>query len=432
MLFTMVLLLSGCGGTANVEQKQNDIFPFPCKTRERAYYVDKNGNEMESLNQALVNLNLGRWWEPGFFYDDVLRVDTKRDGERICLFLDENGNTVLNVAQDVFPKLFTQYPEYAKCSDFSRGIAFVKSGSLEPKVYAISKQGETLFEFEGTPTSGFNDKGEAFFRAPNGEYGVINDKGEVIMEPNPYVLPNHNGVPPVKSSVIVRVDNKCGIMTYNGQFIINPIFSIVSNLDDNDCVVFKTYGEGIGIADKSGKVLCQTDYEDIVNDGKWYYYTTNDNQVGWCDKNGEVKIGPLKKSDAQSKRSRYDWYPNPFFGSNYSVGTQTSAGEDGNCRFISGCLSVNALEELASTGNKYEFVANDPIEHGIVFISPMVNDRIIGIDPRSHVGWVYKVEGNKLVQVNTTGFYPKLNTVNIYILGQKALNPSYEWSGIDK
>lgn len=59
LFFTMIMLHSGCGGSSNVEQKQNDIFPFPCKTRERAYYVDKDGNEMETLDHALVNLNLG-------------------------------------------------------------------------------------------------------------------------------------------------------------------------------------------------------------------------------------------------------------------------------------------------------------------------------------------------------------------------------------
>lgn len=432
LLLTTVLVLSGCGGASDVEQKQTDVFPFPCKTRDRAYYVDKDGNETAGLNQAIADLNLGRWWEPVFFCDGLLRIDKRRDdGQRVCLFLDDKGNVVLDVMKSVFAGLFDEKPEYARCSDFSRGIAFVKSGSLEPKVYAINKKGEVLYEFEGIPTTGFNESGEAFFRAPNGDYGVMNDKGKVVVEPSRGIVPSDN-LPPVKGCVVASSGNGVGLMSYDGKYVVEPLYSCISVLDANDNVVFTRFDGTVGIADKSGNVLCETDYSSLVNDGKWYYFTTKGDEVGWCDEKGEVKIGPLRRSEEQSVRGRYEWYPNMFYGSPYSVGTQTTVGEDGNYRFASGCLSVASLEDKTGHGGTYFFEPDDATADGIVFITPVVNGRVVGMDPGSKTGRVYRVDGNKLTMVSPQGFYPKYGHGYLNIIGRMALNPTYGWKGVDK
>ena len=84
------------------------------------YYVDENGEKMDALSGELAAIG----WKPnlnyslgsGFFKDGLLKV-------RDVYFFDRNGTLVLNV-EEVFAKVFGEYAEYAKCSDFSEGIAY--------------------------------------------------------------------------------------------------------------------------------------------------------------------------------------------------------------------------------------------------------------------------------------------------------------------
>lgn len=439
------ILLTGCSGTSEVKQKQYDIFPFPCKTKARAYYVDRDGNEMEDLNKAIENLNLGRWWEPGFFYDGVLRIDYK-ETERVCLFLDEKGNEVLNLMQDVFPKIFPDRPELARCSDFSNGIAFVRRTQFDSNVFAINKNGEVLYEFEGIPTSGFNKQGQAFFEV-NGKYGVMTTKGEILFAPSDRIRILYPEEPPVKNCFIVQENNGgLGLMRLDGSFVISPDCYRLSNLDENNCVVFKRSGENdqpntIGIADNSGKVLWQAnekDYREFENDGKWYYFMTSDNEVGWCDKNGVVKIGPLKKYDDVSFRSQVEWYPRPFYGAAESVGTNRSI-IDGDYFYTSGCMSVKALKEMSTDGDYNLNVDVKASYPGVLLITPIVNGRAVGIDMTWEKAFVYSFNGGKLrpiikakevTEMIDEGFIPKYDYYYFHNYGKRTLNPVFGWSGV--
>lgn len=417
-------LLSSCGGGSN--QSRQGFYAIPCKDRAgNSYYLNENGEWLQNLSQTLESLDLGRWWEPGFFQDGLLRVDSRNGNDRICMFLDSAGNVKLDVYNTVFKQLFPEKPEYAKCTDFSQGIAFVRDGSLLPKSYAIDKSGKVLFELEGTPISGFNEKGQAFFRNPSGHNGVISKSGEILMEPNENIYENPYHLPPVGDCVNYRLDNKVALMKFEGKGTAPLSFQLMIP-DENGCVVICDFEGRWGIATVDGKVLCSTDYKHLENDGKYYYFLTKDNRAGWCDKNGNVVIGPIGENVNQAKRSRYEGLPRPFYGSKWSVGTITTVDDFRDYAFHSACMTEDELKKMGDTYDP-ESVSPKSTVSGIA-ISPMVNGRTI-ITNKKGQALVYSFESGALTEHGDDRFVPKYGYYEFNIWGLYVMNPVTQWKG---
>lgn len=425
-------MLSGCFGS-DTTQPQHSIFPLPCKTKTRAYYVDENGAEMEALNTAIENENLGKWFEPDFFQDGLLKIDITTSEGRKCKFLDADGNIVLDVYSTVFLKLFPESPDYAKCTDFSQGIAFVRL--IPGTTYAIDKAGNVVFELAGEPESAFNSKGQAFFRNSAGHIGIFSKNGKILVEPKECnKLTGTSSHPtPIEDAIHVfnGEDETYTLQTFDGKNITVPMrFKFIP--DYNGYSVMPASGaEKYAIVDKDGTELFKCDYRQLENDGKLYFFENPDREFGWCDATGKIKIGPLKPYSQQIPHGRIDPMPNLFYGSKWSVGTQTSV-SDGENLYWSGCMTADDLQDMADNyDGEFDMLSNlRSYRINEVMISPMVNGRCIGINMYRRCGYVYHFDGKGLAPVNDeNAFAPKYQNGYFRMYGMYALDPTTLWEG---
>ena len=270
-LICVVTLFSACG--SNTQRPQRSFFPIPCMSKTGFYYVDENGEKMDALSGELAAIG----WKPnlnyslgsGFFIDGLLKV-------RDVYFLDRNGALVLNV-EEVFAKVFGEYAEYAKCSDFSEGIAFVQGGSLEDRTHAtaINKKGEVLFELAGRPLTAFYE-GVAYFMAADGNIGVFNSKGEILVEPREDIaraVTQYVKTPPLRGKASVKnEEGLIGAINFKGELVVDYISKdLPLEFDQNDGAVFYKDSR-YGLVDGKGKNLIEPIYTRLENDGNWYYY----------------------------------------------------------------------------------------------------------------------------------------------------------------
>ena len=440
-IIVLLLFVTSCNSLDNIEQEQHDIFPLPCKKYNRAYYVDKDGMELNGLSEALNRLVPNQNFSPTFFQDGLLRVDVSTPDGRNRVFLNENGEVVLDmlkVIQSLSPKP-SHWWNYAKFTDFSHGICFVETFKDNDRVYtAINKKGEKVFTLPYKPVSAFNEKGQAYCK-DNDKYGIISDKGEILLTPSEEVFGGYSTmgysseeVPPIPDAVIIK-KNGYTLCDYDGNAL-SATMSYPFRPDANGCCVIPMSDNGgtWGIVDKDGKVLCETNYRNLRNDGKWYWFESRDGEYGWVDKNGETVIGPLKLQESQSRYSRTDRFPHLFYGSEYSVGTNTSNDKYGLTQ-ISGCVSIADFKKMSESPLKeYDILSYTKAQQSdIVLVSPVVNGYVIGIKNRWNKALVYKIDGEQLVPVNKENdFVPKYGESQFHIYGIYAINPNHLWQGL--
>lgn len=369
-LICVVTLFSACG--SNTQRPQRSFFPIPCMSKAGFYYVDENGEKMDALSGELAAIG----WKPnlnyslgsGFFKDGLLKV-------RDVYFLDRNGTLVLN-AEEVFAKVFGEYAEYAKCSDFSEGIAFVQGGSLEDRTHAtaINKKGEVLFELAGRPLTAFYE-GVAYFMAADGNIGVFNSKGKILVEPREDIaraVTEYVKTPPLRGKASVKnEEGLIGAINFKGELVVDYISKdLPLEFDQNDCAVFYKDSR-YGLVDGKGKILIEPIYTRLENDGNWYYFKTEDNKIGWCDKNGKEKITAVNR-DIEFKYGRTKAGPYPFYGSDYSIAFSTFD-LDGARVYKSHALTKEGLEDTL------HLYLNGQI-YGYLLVTPFVNGIAVGLD----------------------------------------------------
>lgn len=435
-----LLLVTSCSSLDNIEQEQHDIFPLPCKKHNCAYYVDKDGMVLEGLFETLNQLVPNQNFAPTFFQDGLLRVDVNTPSGRNRVFLNENGEVVLDmlkVIQNLSPEL-PHWWNYAKFTDFSHGICFVETFNDNDKVYAaINKKGEKVFTLPYKPVSAFNEKGQAYCK-DGSKYGIISEKGEILLSPIEGVYAGYSTMgyqseelPPIPDAVIIKDANGYTLCDYTGKAL-SATMDYPFRPDANDCCVMpNNNGSTWSIISKEGKVLCETNYRNLQNDGKWYWFESHNGEYGWIDKNGEIKIGPLKLQESQSIYSRVDGFPHLFYGSGYSVGTKTSKYKD-DPTYISGCVSIADFKEMSESPLKeYDILSYTKAQQSdIVLASPVVNGYVIGIKTRWNKALVYKIDGEQLVPVNEENdFVPKYGESYFHLYGTYAINPNHLWQG---
>lgn len=80
-----------------------------------------------------------------------------------------------------------------------------------------------------------------------------------------------------------------GAINFKGELVVDYISKdLPLEFDQNDCAVFYKDSR-YGLVDGKGKILIEPIYTRLENDGNWYYFKTEDNKIGWCDKNGKEK-----------------------------------------------------------------------------------------------------------------------------------------------
>lgn len=194
--------------------------------------------------------------------------------------LDKKGNYV------VPPKY-----EYLKLAELSNGLAIFTSNGKDG---AINKKGKIIisndFDYIGPFYKGFAqaDRG--------GKKGLIDIKGKTVIPFEYDYLGNTiNG-----SSIAFRTnkDAKMGLMDLNQNLLLPPIYEFV--FPKKDGLVYLTNANNYqkGLASKSGKILLNTEYDEIHQLNEGLLRVAKDKKYGFANAKGIITI-PLIYDEAE-------------------------------------------------------------------------------------------------------------------------------------
>lgn len=272
-----ISFFASCSSGGRGENILETIKLFPVKIEDGYHakycYVDKTGKVVIDGGYDYASL----------FYDGVAGVYTDKGyGSRELHYINEKGELITS---DVF----------AKGTPFSEGIAFVQVGTriCDGRIAtAINAKGEQLFKLNTEKTGVFREGLAAFESIENGKWGFVNKKGEVVILPtlklSEYIHFSNGKL------FICGDNNKWGVIDAKGNQIIDYLYEKPSEFDVNNQAVVKCEDKGYAIIDNKGNYILpfQSKYS-ITSDGDLYRIQSDQNKIGWMDKNGKVIIEPI-------------------------------------------------------------------------------------------------------------------------------------------
>ncbi len=304
-----LLLLSSCVGS---NQERKNIFPLPCVGQSHYgrchhyYYIDKTGvsldmpfEEVEDKSTHLLDSEINAI-SP--FCDGLALVNTDA-GYR---YVNTKGEVVISIDKS------EDYGSVCKATVFSEGIAFV---STESDIYkAIDTDGNELFTIENMdPVYPYIDGYMLVEDNAESGYAIIDRKGNIVLDSSYGIT---SLVPPANGYVCVSDNSKFGAIDMDGKQVVDFIANSPITFDGNGCAVVYIDG-AYGLVDDKGKFILQPEYEYLENDGEWYQFVYQDEDLaGWCDKNGNVKIEPIV---TYSSNWGYEGSSSLFFGDKWAL-----------------------------------------------------------------------------------------------------------------
>lgn len=302
ILTAIAMVLTGCGN-GNVGKNSASDFDLellPCDYRSggtliRAY--ERDGEQVLHYQGSPKD-----YGNPiaGMFYDG--RAYIMVDG--FNGFIDKEGNELFEIEGKANPYI-------------TEGIAIVQRGDM---IVACDTEGNEMWEIEGRSCTSFR-AGYAVLLDKNNNLNIIDSKGEIIFESSSdeYVPWQAMEVPNIASMAhptYFEIRDKQGFayvldVKTGEHFLKGCMPNELSNregifIDSNNLVVAQTEDRKYGILDLNGNWAVEPEYSKIRNDGKWYMFLDDDDQWGWMDKDGNVKIEPIAKFP--------HWWISPGFG----------------------------------------------------------------------------------------------------------------------
>lgn len=284
----MTLLLTACGSSSEGYGTTDDLECIPVIAEDNRFaYIDvSDGKEKQDVGVGYEQLSM--------FYDGYARVYKPDSG---WVFIDKKGEPINKKV-------------YRNATTFSEGVAWVstKGGPLE----LINTDGETVFEFKQAEVAYSYYDGLAIFANAEGKYGVVDKKGNVVMEPR-----WKNMIPVIVDGIMfVETDSGWGMADKEGNMILNGgMHNICFDTDDIESVAkgrsryksysFQTCLNAIkdnrilvedenykwGVVNKKGEYVINPQFDDLLVDGDNYLFRKGDS-YGWCNETGEYKINP--------------------------------------------------------------------------------------------------------------------------------------------
>lgn len=423
-LFLIAFLLNACNTT---KQEQRSMFPFPCTTTTNRceYYIDETGAPIKALNDVIRQPEESRYntqtQAPGIFKDGLLFLEERRRSypteEDKYLYINPQGEIVVD-AKEVLKKRGERknciyQPSNCNFSDFSEGIAFIEEYSNINECFAIDKNGNELFDLDGEPLTAFNGGYAIFYK--NYKYGVINTKGEVVLEPNDSII---NEIPSQGLICFEGKDDLRGAMDIKGNVVVKPISTTSLYFEDNDCAIFRSSEtRNYGVINKKNEIVIEPKYDELVYDGDYYWYklTTYEKDengyqerrttTGWLTHDGKVAYESLK-------------YVFPFYGSDITFFHHKS--ENDNTK------STMYINE------DFELIGVDP---NYMLLSPFVNGIALGYNEAED--YCALIDKNNINSINpevctAEGFHEVIPMYNSNFddhdeIGKYAIYPWWGW-----
>lgn len=265
--------------------------------------IDESGKEITKGKYNFIgSYNYGR---------AVFGIINTASGKELYGYLDREGKEVIPA-------------KYENSNDFKDGKALVKIKDNSHGL--IGLQGELLNSYSYYYVGSFGEGFLAFQQKPDGNYGYIDEKGNVIIKPQyTMALPFREGRAVINTSD--GVENEYGLIDKTGKYIIKPQYNDINQLGENRVAVGKALdgikpflGSKYAIADTNGRFLTDFIYYNISNYDKGYASAYDNINTFFIDKAGNIArnfpiikgrgtlsfIGNLIKASIDNRLAYYD------------------------------------------------------------------------------------------------------------------------------
>ncbi|AJA49357.1 hypothetical protein CPAST_c32910 [Clostridium pasteurianum DSM 525 = ATCC 6013] len=220
-----------------------------------------------------------------FKEDRAVFVEIHDNNQWIYGYVDRNGRVIISA-------------KYEVANEFNNSKAVVKLLKGPYEIIGIS--GDTIQSFKYPFVGNINEGLLPFKQEIDGKFGYINEKGEVVINPQfGSVEAFHNDVAVVNSST--DFENKYGLIDKKGNFIIQPIYNDVKLLNEDMAAVGKAIDENnpskgskYAIADTKGKLITDFIYYGISDYKNGLASVYNDTCTFFVDKEGK-EVSSLPK-----------------------------------------------------------------------------------------------------------------------------------------
>lgn len=229
-----------------------------------------NGEEWGFVNHQGKSVIEARFADAEYFKDGVARV-VSADG--YVGYINEKGE-------------FAVPAQYIDGTSFSHDRAFVVEEGSYP--ICINKQGDKIFELPQAQGAGGFCEGLALFCVEKSEdavlFGFVNEKGEVVVEPQFEVADNFS-----EGLAMAFSGDYCGFINKKGEFVVKPQFDLADMFSEGLAAVLKD--NSWGFVNQKGELVVEPQFNDAGRfhnglaavqkaDGKW----------GFINKKGEFVI----------------------------------------------------------------------------------------------------------------------------------------------
>ena len=189
--------------------------------------------------------------------------------------LDDEFNFVDSTGKLVFQNWFETYPEYKLLATFHNGYCKVK---FEKGYNLLDTNGTKLMKKEVEDIGPF---GELIAFSKNQEWGYMNTKGQVVIQPTFDFAQSFSG-----GNAIVRTEPFYGLIDAKGEYVIEPYQEDIRQINDS-LYLFKNLGK-FGLISSEGDTLLAPKYKNIepieekvvkIEEGTaLYYYLLKENR----------------------------------------------------------------------------------------------------------------------------------------------------------